>query len=367
MRVLKIKKASISVVAVLIFWLASTPAGNAQSTDQFSPTPILTNQVEGEIRARDIGDSRVTKYYYIFTGRRGDVFINIVTRNINGSIDIFTKTGLKPRTKIRLFADSAESETGRVVYMRQAELLILRIQGRTPNDDPGTYQIKFAGSFAPATGIAENGEAPTVDEDTSGSVRVNSVGTIIPDPKPDPTPVAKVAENAAIPGDGNPESVNSIDDDRNVDEKKAETAAKETSDPKDKNQTPVVVVTNPFPETDADKTEAGTKPAETKDVTVNVKKPGSKPSAIVRITRDKSETAVADEVKKPEETKTEPTLEEKLAKVTLQVELKDGAKFSRPMNEVLSVNVIRGVLTIVTTDGRIQEFSILDVIKMSIE
>ena len=315
MRFPRIENSGISAVAVLVCLLASATAVYSQSTDQFSPTPILTNRIEGEIRARDIGDSRITKYYYVFTGRRGDVFINIVTRNINGSIDIFTKTGLKPRTKIRLFADNAESETGRVVYMRQAELLILRVQGRTPNDDPGTYQIKFAGSFAPAAGIAENGEAPTVGDDASGSVRVNSVGTIIADPKPEPTPVAKVDEDRDNPVDKVPDVVSVKNQEKDGASETDKAVGKEKTEPKDTKEAPVVVVTNPIPETNLEnqkeRTEAET--ADAKDVTVNLNKQGSKRSAIVRITRDKSETAVEDETKKSEKATAEPTLEEKLA------------------------------------------------------
>ncbi len=61
----------------------------------------------------------------------------------------------------------------------------MRIQGRTPNDDPATFYIKFAGSFKPLapSGLAENVEIPKVEVDRTGTVRVNSVGTIIEEPK----------------------------------------------------------------------------------------------------------------------------------------------------------------------------------------
>ena len=51
----------------------------------------------------------------------------------------------------------------------------------------------------------------------------------------------------------------------------------------------------------------------------------------------------------------------------MRVELKNGDLFERPMTEVQSMNVIKGVLTIVTSDGKIQEYSILDVVKMTIQ
>lgn len=323
----------------------------SQSTDQINPTPLLSNEISGEIKARDIGDSRVTRYYYLFAGNRGDVFINVVTNNINGSIDIFTRNGLQPRSKITLFADSPDGETGRVVYMRESEMLILRIQGRTPNDDSGTYQIKFAGSFAPATGVSDNGAAPTVDGDVTGSVRVNSVGTIIEKPAA-AEPVARV--------DTDPTDA--------VDERTV--TAKEPGPEKEKAAAKAgvpIVVTTPFPpvENTADKAPAADADGKPKEVTVSVNSEKPKRSALVTISRmPAAESAIEPEVSAPA---AEATLEEKLAGIQLRIMLKSGEEFTRPMNEVLSVNVIRGVLTIVTTDGRIQEFSILDVSKMSIE
>jgi hypothetical protein len=133
----------------------------------------------------------VTSYFYVFNATQGDVFINVVTRNLNGDIDVFTADNLRPLAKITLYADASDSETGRVIYLRQPAKLILRIEGRSPNDDAATYRIKFAGSFAPAL-TAENSESesPTVKSDNQTDVRVNSVGTII-EIKPKPTPKSK--------------------------------------------------------------------------------------------------------------------------------------------------------------------------------
>ena len=36
------------------------------------------------------------------------------------------------------------------IYFRQPQKVILRIEGRTPNDDPAEFQIKFAGNFEAA-------------------------------------------------------------------------------------------------------------------------------------------------------------------------------------------------------------------------
>src|SRR5688500_4866895 len=110
----------------------------AQSTNQSSPTPVTSTEISGTIKARDVGDARLTSYYYQFDSDQGDLFINVVTRNFTGDIDIFTQSGLRPLAKIVVYADLAESETGRVLYLRKPEKMILRVQGRKPGDEPTT-------------------------------------------------------------------------------------------------------------------------------------------------------------------------------------------------------------------------------------
>src|SRR3954465_6888113 len=116
-----------------------------QSNDVSFPTALTENEIVGQIKARDIGDPRSTTYYFTFNGRQGDLFVNVVTKNLNGSVDIFSVDGMRPFANILVYADVLQSETGRVLYLRKPEKLILRIQGRSPNDDPADFQIKFAG------------------------------------------------------------------------------------------------------------------------------------------------------------------------------------------------------------------------------
>src|SRR5690242_16919757 len=89
----------------------------AQSTNQNFPTPVTSNEIGGTIRARDIGDARLTTYFYFFNGSQGDIFINVVTKNLDGDIDVFTTDNLKPLTKITVYSDNPDSETGRVIYL----------------------------------------------------------------------------------------------------------------------------------------------------------------------------------------------------------------------------------------------------------
>jgi len=150
----------------------------AQSSDQNFPTPVTSNEISGTIKARDIGDARLTSYYYQFDGDQGDLFINVMTRNFTGDIDVFTQSGLKPLTKMVVYADFGESETGRVIYLRKPEKMILRIQGRTPGDDAATFRIKFAGGFVASTQTEPTNEPalPNLTAKNESGIRVNSVG-----------------------------------------------------------------------------------------------------------------------------------------------------------------------------------------------
>ena len=107
----------VSSFGAVIFLFAICSQAAAQSGSQNFPTPITTSQVSGEIPARDVGDSRLTTYYYVFGSDTGDVFINVLTKNFNGDVDVFTAAGLRPITKIVVYADIAENETGRALYM----------------------------------------------------------------------------------------------------------------------------------------------------------------------------------------------------------------------------------------------------------
>ncbi len=190
MRVLRLSIPLLSIVLSLV----AIEAAVGQSTNQTFPTPITSNEISGTIKARDIGDARLTSYYFQFDGEQGDLFINVVARNFTGDIDVFTQNGLRPLSKIVVYADFGESETGRVIYLRKPEKMILRVQGRTPGDDPATFRIKFAGSFLASTQSEPGAEPtlPTVTARNESGVRVNSVGTIVEIiPKATPTPDAR--------------------------------------------------------------------------------------------------------------------------------------------------------------------------------
>ena len=340
----------------------------AQSISQSYPTAISSNEISGKIAARDIGDARLTTYYYVFNGNQGDIFINVVTNNLDGDIDIFTVNNLKPLTKIKIYSDSPDGETGRIVYLRQPERLILRIEGRTPNDDAATFRIKFAGSFAPVTDVAETEEPklPEIKTETQTDVQVNSVGTIVAiKPKPTPSPKditvkaddkdetvaeredTKIENPAKADADIKQEITDEkeIADKKAVEDKEIEKPEVEKKDETKETTAPIVVITDNLPKKDETKTDNNAAKEESKENT-STNKTTSKPK------------------KKPIKKSSEPN---PLASINLVVLFKDGTKIERPMSEVLRVSVDKGVLTVISKDGSVGRYSILDITEMTIK
>lgn len=357
----------------------------AQSINQSFPTPITGNEISGKISARDLGDARLTAYFYIFDGGQGDIFINVVTSNFNGDIDVFTAENLRPLTKITIYADTSDNETGRVIYLRQPAKLILRIEGRTPNDDAANYRIKFAGSFTPVQATAENvaPETPEVKSNNQTDIRVNSVGTIIEvKPKPIPTPKITVAKKSEK------KTETTLPIEKETPEKTVE-VSKETSEvqPENKKSEAQVTITidKNAPETiEPAEKQPETKSSEPKPIIVATDETAEKKSTPtnIEIKKDapenpeltaeknvaKEETTAKKEADKPEKSKTvKPLPSAALENIHLVILFKDGSKIERAMSEVLKVGVDKGILTVISKDGAIGRYSILDVEKMTIE
>lgn len=370
-----------SVYFMRIFALALTvfsASSMAQSTSQSFPTPITSNEISGQISARDIGDARLTSYFYVFNAVQGDVFINVVTKNLNGDIDVFTADHLRPLTKITIYADASDSETGRVVYLRQPAKLILRIEGRSPNDDAASYRIKFAGSFAPASAATtenQETETPTVKSDNQTDVRVNSVGTIIEiKPKPTPSPKAVTAEvkksdqatkdrtgekaeiSAAITETKEAEKPTTIDE-------KEQTAEREKP-AETQNEAKPEVIKDDLPKTDAAETKAAN---ETKKDSPEKTEAASIETITEKTIAEEGMTAKKEPKKSAKPKSVNPLSAAALENIRLIVLFKDGSRIERPMSEVLKVGVDKGILTVISKDGAIGRYSILDVEKMTIE
>lgn len=344
---MRIRLGSETALALLgsVVLLAAAQGLRAQSTDQNFPTPVTGAEIAGTTRARDVGDSRLTSYFYAFDGNQGDVFINVVTKNLDGDIDVFTAGNLRPLTKIVVYSDNPDSETGRVIYLRQPLRLILRIEGRTPNDQPATFRIKFAGSFEPLKGVAQTEEPklPEVKTENESGIRVNSVGTIVEvRPKPTPTPSEDKVEKQRA--------------------KVEEKAARTEPQPKEK---PVLTV-----ERQEEKTPDPEKRSEPGKTTAARRKepaPSRPEKPEVATTRPKEPEKPKTEKPRPAPRKRPEPEPDPLANVRLVVVFKDGRKIERPMSDVSRFSVDRGVLTIINKDGSIGRYQMTEVARVTIE
>lgn len=179
----------------------------SQSLEQNRPTPVRTGALRGEILPRDLGDARLTAYFYTFEAENGDLEITFSSKNLEGDIDIFEADNLRPIGKIKVFSDE-ETQIKKNFYFRQNTRVILRVEGRTPNDEKAEFSFWFGGTFAASKlpDVNENDlpalKTPKVDENIGGT-RVNSVGSIIEVVKPltPPTQASKSSANSKIVAD----------------------------------------------------------------------------------------------------------------------------------------------------------------------
>ncbi len=320
----------------------------AQSSDQNFPTPVTTNEISGIVKARDIGDSRLTTYFYEFDGGQGDIFINVVTKNLSGDIDIFAADGLRPLTKMVVYADAGINETGRLVYLRKPERLLLRVEGRTPGDDTATFKIKFAGSFVALKSVKGSEETKPVIVAKAGEsgIRVNSVGTIISDrpkkipPVTPPKEKTEVAKTTANPPPDKPKA------------KQSETSTeKETVSP------PAVVISSTIKEPPVE-TEPVKKPVESKRRPTRTLT--AKPKTPAGVTKPGAKAP-------PPAAKTEEKKPDPLANIRLVVQLKNGTVIEKRLNEIVKFSVDNGVLLVIFKNGNIARYSMLVVAKVTIE
>lgn len=355
-----------SLITIFVVLFSLSLNAYSQSTDQLFPTPITTNEISGKIKARDLGDSRLTTYYYVFNGEQGDVFINVVTSNFSGDIDIFSNDGARTLTKMVIYADSSVNETGRVVYLRKPEKLLLRIEGRTQNDDDATFRIKFAGSFQAITDgkNVEQPKLPEVKTDTNSGIRVNSVGTIV-EVIPKPTPQPKEIPVAVEEKSEKKEVVKEI----SIGTEETETVVAETSPKSEKteeNKTEETTKVND-PITPKKKPKVVKEKKTVKTAEIKKEEPIETAEKEAETSEEKTVEKVA-KAPKTKKTKPEKAVEsDPLANIRLVVIFKDGTKLERPMNEILKFGVDKGILTVITKDGTIGRYSILDVAKMTVE
>lgn len=313
----------------------------AQSTNENFPTPVNAGEISGAIAARDIGDSRLTRHFYTFFADNGDLNVNIETVNFNGDVDLFEAGTLRPLAKITLAAGAETTKTSRIVYFRQRERVILRIEGRTLADDAARYKIIFSGSFAAAAGLPEpptdlvpqSSRQPSAD----AVAKVNSAGAII-EVLPPKTPAAPPAEEQPKP-----------------ETKKLEPEARAPRPARARRTPPASRRTNPPRQTD-------NQPENSAETVVVAPKPAPAPRR-ARPARPPRTRQSAAAPPRPET----PPQPDPFAAVRLTIQLKNGKQIERPMSEVFRVSVDKGQLTVITKSGKIERYNLLDVAKFSIE
>jgi hypothetical protein len=338
------------VTALFLALLAITRSAAAQSTDQSLPTPVLSNEINGRIAALDLGDPRLTRHFYAFEGVPGDLVVALSSRNLNGDIDIFTAITFRPIMKIAMYAGSSalSPEVTKGFYLRSRQVLILRVEARTPNDDAGTYQVRFGGAYEPFSGgipvAEENTEQSTEGARTGNKTRLSSVGARIEGPPSDTT--AKPAEKSAE------ETASSSPSSAKV------TKPRSTRTPPRTARGRPARTTRPKPASPG--SEVKTEPAKTE-------------AARTETAEEKKEPAPGEE--KPAATEKSSTPDKPAAQeavvprpgARLIIEETDGTRIDRPMSTVRRVLIEGGTIVIVLKTGRIERVPMSVVAKMSIE
>jgi hypothetical protein len=326
---------------IWIVLLLASGAGlaRAQSTDIAWPSPVRTNEVRATIAARDIGDPRMTDHFFAFTGTPGDVLITVDSRNLNGDIDVFTLSGLQPLLKFTVYAGSSSPIT-KSIYLRRQEDLILRVEGRTPNDDDAVYRIHLGGSFEPITSgpLAEHEDASepgTTVASGKGGKRVSSVGARIEEP---PGEVAETPKPEPMPVES-------------ADAKTASTkpARKSRTRRPPRRTRPVEPAK---PEEIAEKAETENKPP--------AENPENEPKTTPKVERPTRRSASARKAKPADAQAPEES------GPRLLIETNDGTLVDRYMSSVRRVTVENGTVVVVGKDGKVQRIPLANVVRMTI-
>jgi hypothetical protein len=309
----------------------------AQSSDQNLPSPILSKEISGRINALDLGDPRMTRHYYAFSANPGDLLITVEGHNLNGDVDVFTAVTFRPLMKTTMIATSQSSEITKGIYLRVHQILILRVEARTPNDDPGTYHIRFGGTFEPFSGgipVAENAAPTEPSEDKGAANKLSSVGATIPRPLTEtaeakPSPEKTSEETEAKKPVEKPSPAPRRNTARNTRRNPRTAPSRRTPAPKPTTET--------VKEKPAETTETSA-PAET---TTTTNKPATE---------------------KPAKQELPP-----VPGTRLIIQQKDGTTINRPMSTVRRVVIEGPAIVIVLKTGKIERIAMANVARMSIE
>ena len=361
----------IFIGSVFLLLVALAQVGLSQSTDQSLPTPILAGDVNGKIAALDVGDPRTTRHFYAFAANPGDLLVTVDSRNLDGDVDVFTAITYRPLVKTTMYAGSQSAPVTKGIFLRAHQILILRVEARSPNDDPGSYHIHLGGTFEPFSGgipVAENNEPTEISTEKSGANRLSSVGATIPKPSPEvtetaetkPSPSPEKAEEK--PAEKSSETATAP---KSATEKPATTSARNNptrrgSRPSSRRQPPTK---KPAPSS-TPTTETAVK---TENQTATVEANKSEPARIEAEKTEASKTVKSDEKPAPAEKPKTQEIPPQPAGARLVIEEKDGTRIERPMSTVRRVVVEGATIMVVLKSGKIERIAMSDVSRMAIE
>ena len=280
--------------------------------------------------------------------------ISVQYSNLNGDIDLFTSDGMRPLAKIGLVASDNLIKVERTVFLRLHEKLILRVEAKSANDDPGRYQIHFAGTFEP---IADAGEAPTpptveAKPNSTNRRRVTTAGEVIIEPEPEP--VAKVEpppKPARSCSSAKPKT-------RPTRGTATPTAARRQSRPRAAAR-PRARQEKLGPETKTTTTASATPPAENDPSSAAAGTPPARPNPKKPATRSTARTTPAVPAPAP--------APDPMANARLVVETRDGGLHEHYLRDVRRFSVEKGILLVIMKDGKTERQPMSNVLRVVIE
>jgi hypothetical protein len=348
----------------------------AQSSELEYPTPVFTNEINGRIAPRDLGDPRATSHFYTFNGTPGDLLLTIESENLDGAVDLFLANGLRPLTQATLYATGSALNTSKTVFLRREGALVLRVQARTPNDADGTYRIRLSGTFAPSTAAA----APTPEPEataaadrprTPGTRRVNAVGARIEEP---PAPASETREAESRPAEESAAAPTPTPRTRSTSRRstprrtrqptRTETARRPAPERPTEPAQPTETET-PAPtgvEAGARSESAEARPTPTPRPT-RTTRGGRRREAARRTTEPARTGETGAAAASGESAPTAP----QIALTRLVIEVRDGARVEHEMSEVNRVTIVNQLIVVVLKNGRTERYPLTSVLRMAIE
>ena len=365
---------TLSGAALLSVLLALAGGASGQSNNADAPTPVFAGEIAGRIAPLDLGDPRLTRHFYAFRAQPGDLEITVESENLEGDIDLFTAT-MRPLTKVTLYA-GLNSRVTKTVFFRSADSLILRVQGRTPNDADGSYRIHLGGTFLAALPSAasdaspESAEArpsPSPRAPQPGVRRVNSVGARIEEPRteaaaaPELTPPTSTEPTAPAPV-RTPRGASA----RNRTSTNRRGAAGRAPSPAARPAAERAETTG-GERASAEVPAAGSERTATTARTNRGRTRAPRPTSRATESRDGGAAPNAPRTSAPSRAEPAPAAGLELPGARLVLELADGERVVREMSEVRRVTVERGMIVIVRKSGEIERRPMASVLRMSIE